>query len=83
MHVALTAWQVTALEACILRLVADEEVVSVTAGPDAQQDAIAKLQAARATSAAVEPVGCGSHLVPQKKSRKKRAAATHSAHVHA
>lgn len=40
----------------MLQLLADEEVATVTAGPEAQQQAADKLQAAQAALAAVDQV---------------------------
>lgn len=48
--------QVTALETRVLQLQADEEVASVTAGPEAQAAAEAKLQQAQEALLAVEQV---------------------------
>lgn len=48
--------QVTALEGRVLRLLADEEVASVTAGLELQQQAAAQLQAARDSLAGIEQV---------------------------
>lgn len=53
----LLSLQVCALEACILRLVADAEVAASTAGCEAQQQAALKLQAAQNALAALEQVG--------------------------
>lgn len=48
--------QVTAFEARVLQLQADEEVASVTAGPEAQAAAEAELQQAQEALLAVEQV---------------------------
>lgn len=53
--------QVTALETRVLQLQADEEMATVTAGPEAQAAAAHKLQQVQAALAAVDRVskeGC-------------------------
>lgn len=54
--VLLLCLQVTALETRVLQLQADEEVATVTAGPEAQAAAAHKLQQVQAALAAVDRV---------------------------
>lgn len=60
----LTRRQVAALECRILRLMADYEVAAVTAGREAEQQAVDKLQAVQDQLVAVEKVRphCNTHV---------------------